>query len=163
MKLFPIIGTKDSIPYDMIAEHEAQVYLNHQQSLDRLAERGGLYYDEICCILDDAAFNKDINIDLAKKYIAEQVKKWFNNNVNLYVKKENNLRPCTVLEEKLGATEKKAHFHKWCDRNQMYVDGNGEYKRYSNYTVALVELEDGTMYECRTHNIKFTDREVVSK
>lgn len=49
-KLFPIMiswrGTKgpcpSAIPWEAIAPYEGQAQLNHQQSLERLAERGGL-------------------------------------------------------------------------------------------------------------------------
>ncbi len=45
MKRFPIMigyGEKDYIPYDVIKPHERQALLNHGQTLDQLAERGGL-------------------------------------------------------------------------------------------------------------------------
>ncbi len=41
---FPIQNapTLGSIPWSLIAPHEGQALANHQQTLDRLAERGGL-------------------------------------------------------------------------------------------------------------------------
>lgn len=41
MRQFPIQGGQ-SIPWSLIAPHEAQAQSNHDQSLERLAERGGL-------------------------------------------------------------------------------------------------------------------------
>ena len=62
IKLFPIIAeygghaktkTTDYIPYDIIALHENQALKNHGQTLERLAERGGLGYDEALAVLED--------------------------------------------------------------------------------------------------------------
>jgi hypothetical protein len=44
------------IPWSMIAPHEAQARSNHSQSLERLAERGGLASVEALSILDDKPF-----------------------------------------------------------------------------------------------------------
>lgn len=59
MKDFPIIlgygrNRKDgppSIPWEMIAPHEAQALTNHGQTLKRLAERGGLSPHEAMLVL----------------------------------------------------------------------------------------------------------------
>lgn len=48
---FPIQGGP-SIPWAMIAPHEAQAKTNHDQSLERLAERGGLSPGEAVAVLD---------------------------------------------------------------------------------------------------------------
>lgn len=45
-KAFPILGTKESIPWLVIAPHESQAQSNHGQTLNRLAERGGLSWTE---------------------------------------------------------------------------------------------------------------------
>lgn len=42
-----------SIPWAMIAPHEAQAQHNHSQTLQRLAERGGLSPNEAVCVLED--------------------------------------------------------------------------------------------------------------
>jgi len=49
---FPIQGGP-SIPWRVIAPHEAQAQRNHDQSLERLAERGGLSPAEALLVLDD--------------------------------------------------------------------------------------------------------------
>lgn len=58
-ELFPIMGPHGGsgggtcIPWKVIAPHEAQAQKNHQQSLARLAERGGLDPNEALCIILD--------------------------------------------------------------------------------------------------------------
>lgn len=41
-----------SIPWDRIAPHEAQAKHNHDQTLERLAQRGGLGPGEIRCAVE---------------------------------------------------------------------------------------------------------------
>lgn len=56
-KLFPIMQTPaeglTTIPLAMIAPHEPQAMKNHGQSLERLAERGGLSPGEALSVLED--------------------------------------------------------------------------------------------------------------
>lgn len=56
------------------------------------------------------------------------------------------LRPCYVAA---GDEEVKALFHRWCDA--IIRD------RQTLSTVALVELEDGTIHTAYPENIKFLD------
>lgn len=56
MKKYPILGTTDFIPFDMMLEHEEQCLKNHYQSVQRLAERGGTSYMETYYILHDSKF-----------------------------------------------------------------------------------------------------------
>jgi hypothetical protein len=42
----------DDIPWDIIAPHQSQALENHNQTLERLAERGGLGPREILAVLD---------------------------------------------------------------------------------------------------------------
>lgn len=61
MKQFPLLKTSsqrreypdwpDGIPWAMIREHARQAIANHGQSLERLAERGGLSPLEMMCVL----------------------------------------------------------------------------------------------------------------
>jgi hypothetical protein len=59
MKMFPILigygGTEgpcpSSIPWDAIAPYEGHAQANHQQSLERLAERGGLSPEEALYVM----------------------------------------------------------------------------------------------------------------
>jgi hypothetical protein len=42
-----------SVPWDMLAHHAAQAWANHHQTLERLAERGGLGLGEMVAVLED--------------------------------------------------------------------------------------------------------------
>ena len=54
---FPILTKpKEYIPWDAIAPHEAQALRNHHQTLERLAERGGLSWVETYAVLTDNHF-----------------------------------------------------------------------------------------------------------
>ena len=53
MKMFPIMGS-DPIPWSVIEPHDSQARFNHcGQSLERLAERGGLSANEAICVLEN--------------------------------------------------------------------------------------------------------------
>ena len=56
MKKYPILGTTEYIPFEMMLEHEKQCYINHNQSVQRLAERGGTDYLETYYILNDSKY-----------------------------------------------------------------------------------------------------------
>lgn len=58
MKKYPILGTSEYIPFEMMLEHEEQCHANHNQSVQRLAERGGTDYLETYYILNDSKFIK---------------------------------------------------------------------------------------------------------
>lgn len=49
---FPIMDRGPSIPWSMIAPHDASAKRNHDQTLERLAQRGGLSPYEAICVLD---------------------------------------------------------------------------------------------------------------
>lgn len=61
---YPVIGTKpkEYIPYEVLIPHEKQAIYNHSQTLKRLAERGGLSWYEILCILQDVRDIEGMNI-----------------------------------------------------------------------------------------------------
>jgi hypothetical protein len=46
-----------SVPWALLAPHEARAQRNHYQSLARLASRGGLSPDEMCDVLDDRGWD----------------------------------------------------------------------------------------------------------
>lgn len=46
--------TLTSIPWSLIEPHQDRAWKNHQQSLDRLDERGGLSACEALCVIEDA-------------------------------------------------------------------------------------------------------------
>lgn len=46
-----------SVPWSLVEGHEAQAQVNHYQSLERLAERGGLSICELWAVCTDRRFN----------------------------------------------------------------------------------------------------------
>lgn len=75
---FPILNSnsKEYIPWEVIQKHEKQAIINHKQSLETLARRGGLSWYEIQCVLCDSyhgiAF---INENYARKIVLDICKK----------------------------------------------------------------------------------------
>ena len=49
-------GLPDSIPWEVIAPHERQANVNHGQSLETIARRGGLSPYELLAVLLDQTF-----------------------------------------------------------------------------------------------------------
>lgn len=79
-RMYPIIGTypKEYIPWDMLTPHEAQALRNHNQTLERLAERGGLAWIEVISILEDKPWSKTpmLPSDEARRIVLERVAAW---------------------------------------------------------------------------------------
>lgn len=55
---FPVMGKRVAewmmpIPWSVVAPHEEWAQRNHSQSLERLAERGGLTPHELVCLIED--------------------------------------------------------------------------------------------------------------
>lgn len=74
MKWFPILGGYGTIPFGVIEPHREQAMKNHGQTLERLAERGGLDYDEMLSVLEDRNLSsKDYYADIK---VVEIVRKW---------------------------------------------------------------------------------------
>jgi len=69
---FPILGTLEYIPWDMISAHENQAIINHGQTLKKLAERGGLDWTEAVAVLEDSDY-KRIDMALAKTTVLKLV------------------------------------------------------------------------------------------
>lgn len=61
---FPILGStpKEYVPLDAIKSHEKQAIINHNQTLERLAERGGLSWVELLFVLKDEHYNYKIQL-----------------------------------------------------------------------------------------------------
>lgn len=60
---FPILKEnknepKEYIAWDIVEPHEHQAYINHGQTLEQLAERGGLSWYEMYCLLLDQKFDE---------------------------------------------------------------------------------------------------------
>ena len=55
-KLFPILGENKGVafvPWSLVEPHQAQAMKNHRQTLERLAERGGLSWPELVAVISD--------------------------------------------------------------------------------------------------------------
>jgi hypothetical protein len=82
--MFPVLAGDDrrsyeladapkSVPWSLLAPHESQALANHSQTLERLAERGGLGVDEMVCVLDHRP-GRDVHgmrLDVALKRLRE--------------------------------------------------------------------------------------------
>lgn len=56
---FPILnGNGVSIDYQLVEDHGGQAQRNHYQSVERLAQRGGLSWCELHAVLHDRAYQK---------------------------------------------------------------------------------------------------------
>ena len=67
-KKFPILGTNESIDWNLIAPHEKQAMENHWgQTLEQLARRHGLSWYELLCVLLDKPFT-EVEYDKEKNY-----------------------------------------------------------------------------------------------
>lgn len=50
-KMFPIMDGGPSVPWEVLVPYEKQALKNHSQTLERLAERGGLTPGEAWCVV----------------------------------------------------------------------------------------------------------------
>lgn len=57
-KTFPILGSggQTRVDWQLVLDHAAQAERNHRQTVQRLAERGGLSWDEMLAVLTDRAW-----------------------------------------------------------------------------------------------------------
>lgn len=62
---FPILGKHaiKSIPWSLLEPHRAQAHRNHGQTLERLAERGGLSPREVIGVIEGINWGALRNID----------------------------------------------------------------------------------------------------
>lgn len=61
-----------SVPWEIIAPHEAQAKTNHGQTLERLRERGGLGAAEVVAILEDRPWRRSMsNVDAHASLVRE--------------------------------------------------------------------------------------------
>ncbi len=52
-KRYPILGTGESIPWKVVENHRGQAIKNHRQTIEGLAERGGMSWYEMYCVLSE--------------------------------------------------------------------------------------------------------------
>lgn len=98
-KKFPILGTNESIDWNLIAPHEKQAMENHGQTLEKLASRHGLSWYELLCVMADKKLLVDIEYDKEKDYkkLCRQV---------LLLEEVKQYRAIGTLEECRAAVEK---------------------------------------------------------
>lgn len=73
-RTFPVLGERGfSIPWSIVAPHAGQAHRNHGQTLERLAERGGLSWGELWMVLNGHEWGKikcPPNVECAKLVLA---------------------------------------------------------------------------------------------
>ena len=72
VRMFPIMDGRD-IPWRAIEPHRAQAFKNHGQTLERLAERGGLSTEETMCTFEGRGldFGKRMTLGDAERRLAK--------------------------------------------------------------------------------------------
>ena len=98
---FPIIGTNESIPLEVIIQHEPQALKNHGQTIKRLSERGGLSWCEALAVLKDREW-KHVDKEQAKTAVLKAVSDFYEFDRKSVV--ENYYRASTALME-IGTTK----------------------------------------------------------
>lgn len=60
-----------SVPWSLLEPHRLQAEKNHGQSIERLAERGGLSPQEMWCVLNDFDLGrwKEVTLEAAMEFI----------------------------------------------------------------------------------------------
>lgn len=76
---FPILSTGVDIPWIIMELHNKQAWANHGQSLERLAERGGLGWGEALAVLEDRKY-KYVDEDAARIQVLEIVADFYRQN-----------------------------------------------------------------------------------
>lgn len=103
------------------------------------------------CYIDDRA----ICFDGHPEKLVEQVTSfhtWLENQVQNDVPVEN-LRPCKALVYDRGeAKEVFGRFHRWGENYEEFETGPG------NFSVAIIELDDGRVVSCNAETVQFLDR-----
>ena len=87
-KLFPILltdterkhfvawgGAPTGVPWDLVLAHEAQCLSNHDQTVQRLAERGGLSTEELCCVLMDKRWRERPAVDPSVDWYSSEARR----------------------------------------------------------------------------------------
>lgn len=73
---FPVLAasrrntTPPSVPWRLVAPHAARAQVNHSQTLERLAERGGLAPDELWCVVHEASWNGRCTVEVAEAWLS---------------------------------------------------------------------------------------------
>lgn len=81
---YPILQSKppQTIPWVMLIPHETWAWINHGQTLEELANRGGLSWAEALAILQDKKWRDAIQSDKEAEPIVKKLVAEFMNEVN---------------------------------------------------------------------------------
>ncbi|HUV07929.1 MAG TPA: hypothetical protein VMX75_09385, partial [Spirochaetia bacterium] len=109
-----------TIPWSVIAPHEAQCKRNHGQSLKRLAERGGLGAAEAYCVV------KGLSLDAFREYGSERLRAWW----------------WKYAESVNGSKAQLTEQAREIERLLAYVDGNDKDVEIGNLEARVKELEE---------------------
>lgn len=76
---FPILQSKppQTIPWAMLIPHEAQAWINHGQTLEELANRGGLSWAETLAVLQNKKWRVAIQTEIEAEPIVKKLVKEF--------------------------------------------------------------------------------------
>lgn len=73
--LFPVLNEAIHVSWDMVELHNGQALRNHSQTIERLAERGGLGWGELIAVLEDRPYGR-IDKAAAREQVIEHQRKW---------------------------------------------------------------------------------------
>lgn len=108
---FPI-QNGPSVPWDVMAPHESMAERNHNQTLERLSQRGGLSPGEAWCVVNG------IRLDSreTKAQWEEWTREWFKFaiRVNLHFEKLSNY-DILISKLRLACGDQKSDDHDWAD------------------------------------------------
>lgn len=87
MKKYPMMykNKGEYVPFEMMLEHEEQCFVNHGQSVETLARRGGTDYLETYYILNDSKYKRHNTKDIdrltenARRIVHALVYEWLMN------------------------------------------------------------------------------------
>ena len=58
MRRFPILHEHDTVPWNLVAPHSKMAYANHGQTLEKLADRGGLTWPELLAVMTGRKYHE---------------------------------------------------------------------------------------------------------
>jgi hypothetical protein len=134
---FPILGGP-SVPWSLVAPHELQARNNHDQSLRRLAERGGLSPGELWCIVHDKKWREQPDEKTALAWL----RAWAGIGVE---------GACDQLRAQLAAVRQEAHDQRdqlEAERDQARMEAHRLRTENQAVDVHHIRLRDGLRRAC---------------
>jgi len=73
---YPVLGTQGQakVDWQFVEDHAKQAYENHRQTVERLAERGGLSWCELCAVVQDRKWSKMETADAIEQVRAAEAR-----------------------------------------------------------------------------------------